>query len=380
MKILICTGIYPPDIGGPATYSKLLFDELPKKGIDIGVLSFGEVRHLLKIIRHFIYFLKILKRAKKADVIFAQDPVSVGLPACLASFFLRKKFFLKIVGDYAWEQQQQETRNKKQETKFVTPEEFQVKTFDWATELRRKVERGVAKRADKIIVPSEYLKKIVLSWGVEEKKINVIYNSFDLTESIVGSPTRLSGRQASNEKSDFTIVSAGRLVPWKGFNTLVEIMPEILKKIPEAKLTIIGSGPQQKNLKSQISNLKIDKNVLLTGQLLHEEVLQHLRAGDLFVLNTGYEGLSHHILEAMAVGIPVITTNVGGNPELIENNHSGFLVEYNNREQLKKAIFDLYENGDVRNKFIKNAKDKAGDFSKERMVNDTIAFFLKNAI
>jgi len=74
MKILIATGIYPPDIGGPATYSKLLKDELPDRGIDVKVLSFGEVRHLPKIIRHFSYFLKVLKLGKGANVIYAQDP------------------------------------------------------------------------------------------------------------------------------------------------------------------------------------------------------------------------------------------------------------------------------------------------------------------
>ncbi len=85
MKILIATGIYPPDIGGPATYSKLLKDELPGRGIDVQVLSFGQVRHLPKIIRHFSYLLKILKLGRGVDVIYAQDPVSVGFPALTGS-------------------------------------------------------------------------------------------------------------------------------------------------------------------------------------------------------------------------------------------------------------------------------------------------------
>src|SRR3989338_9957691 len=94
-NILICTGIYPPDIGGPATYSKLLFDELPKRGVGVDVLSFGQVRHLPKIIRHIIYFFKALKIGKRADIIFAQDPVSVGLPAMLAAKILRKKIYIE---------------------------------------------------------------------------------------------------------------------------------------------------------------------------------------------------------------------------------------------------------------------------------------------
>ena len=165
MRILICTGIYPPDIGGPATYSKLLFDELPKRGIEVKVLSFGEVRHLPKIIRHFAYFLKALKLGRKADVIFAQDPVSVGLPAMLASKILRKKFMLKIVGDYAWEQYSARggSASGGQNKNFITPENFQDKKFDFKTEIRRKIQRYVAKNAKRIIVPSNYLKNIVLN-------------------------------------------------------------------------------------------------------------------------------------------------------------------------------------------------------------------------
>ena len=165
-KILIATGIFPPDIGGPATYSKLLLDELPNRGLAVKVVSFGAVRHLPKIIRHFVYFFKILRKGFFADVIFAQDPVSVGLPSVLAAKILRKKFILKVVGDYAWEQYQQKIQNSKfkiqnYNAKLKNIEDFQAEKFDVVTELRRKVESWVAKKADKIIVPSEYLKKIV---------------------------------------------------------------------------------------------------------------------------------------------------------------------------------------------------------------------------
>jgi len=335
MKMLICTGIYPPDIGGPATYSKLLFEELPNRGFGVEVLSFGSVRRLPRIVRHFFYFCKVLNKSRKNDIIFAQDPVSVGLPVCLACFLMRKKFVLKIVGDYAWEQYQQ-----KRGAKFITPEEFQNGKFDFITELRRKIERGVAKRADKVIVPSEYLKKIVLMWGVEEKKVKVVYNSFDAP--IVGSPTPHS----ECGESDFVIVSAGRPVPWKGFKMLRDLEPEIKKDIPSAKLTILE-------------------------RVSHEEVLRYFRAGDLFVLNTGYEGLSHLILEAMAMEIPVITTNVGGNPELIKDGENGILVEYNNKEQIKNAILKLYKDENLRKRLAQKAKEKVKEFSKDRMLKET---------
>src|SRR3989344_4474464 len=134
MKIVIATPLYPPDIGGPATYSKLLFDELPKRGVDVTVLSFGEVRALPKIIRHFFYFLKLLKRGRGVDIIFAQDTVSVGFPSLWASKILGKRFFVRVPGDYAWEQATQRYG--------VTDsvDEFQNKRYGWRVEFLRKIQ------------------------------------------------------------------------------------------------------------------------------------------------------------------------------------------------------------------------------------------------
>jgi glycosyltransferase involved in cell wall biosynthesis len=104
MRILVATGIYPPQIGGPATYSKLLYDELPKRGFQVDIVNFGDFISKPKIIRHILFFIELLKKGQGVDVVYAQDPVSVGLPALIASQILQKKFVLKIVGDYAWEQ------------------------------------------------------------------------------------------------------------------------------------------------------------------------------------------------------------------------------------------------------------------------------------
>jgi glycosyltransferase involved in cell wall biosynthesis len=103
-KLLLATGIYPPDIGGPATYSKLLYEKLPAQGIAVWVLSFGSVRRYPKAIRHVLYMWKLLWLSRGVDCIYAQDTISVGLPAAIVSKITRKKLLLKIVGDYAWEQ------------------------------------------------------------------------------------------------------------------------------------------------------------------------------------------------------------------------------------------------------------------------------------
>lgn len=350
MKILICTGIYPPDIGGPATYSKLLKDELPKRGFDVEVVSFGEVRGWPRGIRHIVYFFKVFKRSLSVDVIYAQDPVSVGFPSVLVAKFLNKKFLLKVVGDYAWEQLQ----IKNLSSELITLEVFQSQEYSSITESRRCIERWVASKTDKIVVPSEYLKGIVKKWGVPEEKIYVIYNSL---EGDISNP---------NIKKENIIFSAGRLVPWKGFDLLIEIMNELPD---DFKLFIAGSGPKESDLKSKIKNLKLENKVILLGAQNQEQMQNYFGLAKVFVLNTSYEGLSHIILEAMQNSVPVVTTNVGGNPELIKNNFNGVLVEYNNKNQLRDAILEVIKNEELQNKFTENSHRELARFSLETMLS-----------
>jgi len=207
----------------------------------------------------------------------------------------------------------------------------------------RFLEKFVAGRADKIIVPSEYLKKVVIKWGIDPKKITVIYNSFNapelnLSKEDARHKLRLSGK---------ILVSAGRDVPWKGFQTLRGLMPEISEKIPEAKLFILVNESKEK-------------------------LMLYLKSADVFVLNTAYEGFSHQILEAMTMGCPVVTTDVGGNPELINDGESGYLVKFNDKNGLKSKILEILNNIQLAQKLAQNAQKKAGEFSKERMINETI--------
>ena len=136
MRICIATPLYLPDIGGPATYSKLLNDELPRRGFVVDVMSFGDVRYLPFFVRHIAYFFKLLKKGKNADIIFAQDPLGVGLPALCAAKMLGKKFLLKIVGDRAWEEyMNQESGIKNQEYELL--DMFQHKKYGFGIEMRR---------------------------------------------------------------------------------------------------------------------------------------------------------------------------------------------------------------------------------------------------
>lgn len=367
MKILIATGIFPPQIGGPATYSKLLKDKFPERGVVVSVVNFGDTLFLPKIVRHVVYFTKVLWSGRTADIIYAQDPVSVGLPALVAATILRKRFYLKVVGDYAWEQFQIENEKRKtknENSNFENLEEFQNKTFDWKTSLLKKIERYVARRADKVIVPSEYLKRIILQWGVSRGRIVVIYNGF--------TPPRIIERKEELRKKlsfgEYTIISVGRLVPWKGFSALIEVMPHLLSRIPDAKLLIVGEGPDRAILKKRVRDLHLEQSVTLLGKLTQKNLFEHIKASDVFVLNTAYEGFSHQLLEVMALGTPIVTTPVGGNPEIINDRVQGILVPWNDHRALEEVCIMLHEHASLALDLARAAKEKVNEWSDERML------------
>lgn len=361
MRVLVVTGLYPPEIGGPATYARLLELGLPPKGISIDVVPFREVRKYPRIIRHLVYFWLLVKRARHADVIFALDPISVGIPALCASFIRRKKFVIKIVGDYAWEQARQRFG-------FTGAlEEFQSAPVGVVSSSMRILQHVVTRTADACIVPSEYLARIVRGWGV--KKVSVIYNGVSVGD--IGTKETIRGVLHFNGR---LIVSVGRLVPWKGFEMLIKVFAEVAHTRPDLKLFIVGDGPLLESLQLTVDSLQLGDRVVFAGAVHHDALLRYLRAADIFVLNTLYEGFSHLILEALAVGMPIVTTRVGGNPEVIEDGISGYLLPPDDGDALKKTLTKLLDNSELRTEFAARARVRAAQFSDARTLAETAAF------
>ncbi len=363
MKILITTPLYPPDIGGPATYSKFLEKSLPKRDFSVNVLPFSEVIHLPYVARHIVYFFKVLSRGKNADIIYALDPLGVGVPAGLAAKILRKRFFLRIAGDRAWETAVQKFGIKESLDTFSLSNSYNSLILSL-----KNGQRFGAMLAEKIIVPSEYLKKIVSNWGVKPEKIHVIYNAFEPI-------TIHENKEALREKlslSGTVILSAGRLVQWKGFEMLVQIMPKILDTVPDAVLYIAGDGPDRDKLFDSSYELRQKGKVVFLGGLSKDTLAQYIKSADVFLLNTFYEGFSHQLLEVMALGAPLITTTSGGNPELVENEKSGLLVSYNDRQALLHAVLRVLQDKDLSARLTENAKEKIKIFSVEKALADFV--------
>ena len=361
MNIVIATGLYAPDIGGPATYALMLEDELPKRGHEVIIVPFGWVRHYPKGIRHLVYAHKLWCESKRSDVIYALDPISVGIPALLIATLRRRPFLLRLGGDYAWEQGRNRFGLRTSLDEYLEkkgPRPIQVRLLGW-------LQKFVATRALLVVAPSEYLKQVIMKWGVPAERIVVIYSALP--------PLEIDGtREELREQLAFTtptLISAGRLVSWKGFSALLRIVSTMLEKYPTLTLVIAGDGEDEEMLKAEAVALNISDHVRFVGRLSKEALAASVKAADVFLLNTSYEGLSHQLVEVMDIGTPIVTTPAGGNPELITDTVSGFLVPFDDEAKFIDAIERLLDHPETRSRIVQSARGRAKDFAAPLMVD-----------
>jgi glycosyltransferase involved in cell wall biosynthesis len=190
--------------------------------------------------------------------------------------------------------------------------------------------------------------------------------------------SKASLREALSYKGT-VITSVGRLVPWKGFEELIEAIATLTDTIPDISLVIIGDGPMHDALVQKAEACGVRDRVRLVGKLGKDALGAAIKGSDLFVLNTQYEGLSHQLLEVMDLGIPIVTTNIGGNPELITDGISGVLVEVGDTQELAKAIKHVITNESTQVRLTQNARLRTQDFTQEAVVA-TFADFLHTEV
>ena len=359
MKIVIATPLYPPEIGGPATYAQLLMEHLPQRGIEAELVTFSSVRHLPKGLRHLAYFWRVYIAARRAAAVLALDPVSVGVPALGAAKLRGAKFIVRIAGDYAWEQGRQRFGVTEELDAFVGRPQpsFFVRLF-------QRIQTFVARAAAQIIVPSEYLKRIVAAWGLRPEQIRVIYNAVS-----VGSPGAVPA--VISKSKGKIVLTAGRLVPWKGIDGLIDAVSSMRAAHPNLLLVIAGDGPQRQVLEKRAEE-KLKIGYVFTGALPHAELIAVLRLATVFVLNSSYEGLSHLLIEAVMLGVPIVATDIPGNVEVIAHEKNGLLVPPKDSHQLASAINRLLSDGVLRARFKKQNEEQAKRFSEERMIESVV--------
>jgi glycosyltransferase involved in cell wall biosynthesis len=367
IQLLIATGLYPPEIGGPATYVSMLERRLPEFGFSLTVVPFSLVRKLPKLQRHFAYARELWKHAGAVDAIYALDPISVGFPALIVSVLKRKPLFIRLGGDYAWEQGQQRFGLKENLDEYT----HNPKRASWQVKLLAGLQRFVVRRAKKVIAPSEYLKRIIVSWGIPGERVQVIYSalsslSIDVNKNDLRTQLQYEGK---------VITTAGRLVPWKGMHELIDVFAVLQKDIPDLFLSIIGDGPEGNALQAHVERLSLERKVRFTGKLSKTDLGNAVKGSDVFVLNSSYEGLSHQLLEVMQLGVPIVATDVGGNPELIVNEVSGLLVPHGDKEALGEAIRRIVENDALALRLSQTARVRVQHFTEDEVLVHLVDVF-----
>lgn len=368
MRILIVTGIFPPDIGGPATYVPRIAEALAGRGHQITVVTLSDrldhddARYPFRVVRlprgaikpwRWLWtVLNLTGLGRNADVWFVNG---LALEAMVANLTLRKPMVQKVVGDLAWERS---TARGWVKDNF---EEFQRKRYVMKVEALRALRAWWTRQAYKVIVPSRYLAHWVAQWGVPGESIVVIHNALEPVDGIRPAevPLRTPGK----------VVTVGRLIPLKRIDRIMEA----LGRLDGVGLVIIGDGPERGPLEELARALHISDRVYFAGQRSQAETLSLMAACDLFVLNSTHEGFPHVVLEAMSLGLPVVATAVGGTPELIRDGENGRLLLPSDGQALHRALSKLLSAPFERRLLAEGALRTLERFRLARMAEETEA-------
>jgi glycosyltransferase involved in cell wall biosynthesis len=370
MKVVFATGIFPPDIGGPATSVSTLAEAWGAQGHHVSVVTFSDVgddgvarpydvRRIPRAQaawRRQWSFLKALWRASSAPgPIFAQDGVASGLPALIVAKLRRRRLIVRVAGDFAWERAQVSYGYTDSLEAFQKDLSVPAPVF-----LARILQRFVYRRADRVIVPSRYLAGVAKAWGVPEGRIRIIYNG-----------VHLPPKQEGAVKRPRRIVAAARLVPWKNIDVLIKAMPKVLRRFPDSTLTIVGDGPEMTRLRALAGAPMLVGKVEFTGRLERGALCRTIAESAVFALPSSYEGFSHQLVEAFACGAAVVASRAGGNPELLEDGKNGLLVEPGDASGLADAIIAFMDDPVFAGVCAAEAGKDLARFSVETQIRET---------
>lgn len=196
--------------------------------------------------------------------------------------------------------------------------------------IRQKIQH-VLRNAGAIVGVSNALVEKMIDLGAPEERCYMIPNGVDL-ERFEPNQTVRTGKVLPE------LLAVGNLLPVKDFETLLNAFALIVKEYPNARLTIVGTGPEKSSLSDRCTQLGIEKNVRFLGQISHDKIHSIFQQAGVFCLTSLREGNPNVVIEALATGLPVAATSVGGVPELIKDGINGFLAKDHRPETIAEAI------------------------------------------
>ena len=317
MRVLLVSGIWPPDVGGPASHVPELAGHLAARGHAVEVLTTAEAapadeaypvhwvgRSLTPGLRHAVFALRIARLARRADAVYVVSVLTRGI---VGSRLARRPVLVKLTDDPAYE------RARRLGLFGGDLDVFQAWRGGLRTRLLRRLRDTALRRASLVICPSEYLHRHALGWGLEPEHVVVVENA---TPELPALPSREEARAALGVEGPL-LAFAGRLGPAKALDVLLDALGEL----PDATLLLAGDGPERARLEA-----RGDERATFLGARTRGEVLELFRAADASVLTSAWENFPHTVVEALAVGTPVLATSVGGVPEIVRDGENGLLV------------------------------------------------------
>ena len=373
MRVVVVSGIWPPDPGGPASHAPALADFLTRRGHTVEVVTTAHAPPAGRSYpvawasrrsprRHARAALLVRSAARRADVVYATSMIR---RAAIGARLARRPLVVKLVSDEVFERATRSGRYA------GTLDEFQRVGGGLRTRVLRATRNAAVRSARHVFCPSAYLRDVALGWGLAPGRSSVLPNP-------APEPPHLPERAALREElalAGNVLVFAGRLGPQKDIDTLLEA----LVHVPGVTLEIAGDGPERAALERRAGGLGLDGRVRFLGSVPRDRVLRLFSAADVSVLPSAWENFPHTVVEALAVGCPVIATAVGGVPEVVVDGDNGLLVPARDAQALAAAIARFFSDDALRERLAGAAARSVAGYSEEAVFT-TIEAELEKAV
>lgn len=206
----------------------------------------------------------------------------------------------------------------------------------------------VIEGADQVLAVSRELASQIEAIATPRRPVQVVYNGVDTDRFRPSGATATLRRSLGLPAGGVGLCYVGRLVEAKGLPEMLDAFTAVAATDPTCWLAVVGDGPLLEPLRKRVTTAGLEGRVHFSGNVVHDRVPEWLQASDLFVLPSHNEGLPNVVLEAMACGLPVLATRVGGIPEAVEDERTGILVPARDTEALTRAMADLIGDGERR--------------------------------
>lgn len=343
LHLTIASGIFPPDIGGPATYTRALGQRLVKKGIKVTVVCYSDdltpegeeypfhvkriSRRYILPLRYAIYLITLLRSAAGSNLIYAMGPVSDGLPAWIASKLLRKPLLIRLGGDFVWERSLEMGKTLSPLSAFY--HEPQCITNRIFTAVVKTVLSG----ANRLIFSTNF------QMGIYERDLGIIPSKNVVIENPVPHMKKdQCYKRIIREPKE--IFFAGRLIRKNNLDILIRAFAGI-NPGHNLKLRIIGEGPQESSIKDLIGKLGLGSRISLEPKLSNSDLLNEVEGAYIVVLPALTDISPNFALECLALRVPVLLTKETG----FYDNYSHKLIFFDptNNQELQENILDMLD-------------------------------------